>query len=315
MQHALISWAQARGDRVAWGPGRLAAEARHAILARERAGEFDPAFFESELRELAEMPDPSSLPTLIMVAMPRPAHRARFEFDLAGLAQGHLDAVLPPHYVPLPHGPTYEDVRRDLAGNGLPGARVERAEGPRKVMAAALGLVRYGRNNLTYVDGVGSYHRLMAYATDAALPALPPPHGPMLLDECASCDRCARACPTGAIRSDRVLLHGERCLTLANESAGAWPAWVEERMFGCLVGCLLCQRACPANPKLVVEETGIVFSVAETQALIERPTNLPAGLEAGIRDKLDRIGLGPYLPLLGRNLLALIRRGRRLGPA
>ena len=40
---------------------------------------------------------------------------------------------------------------------------------PIKTVAAMLGLVRYGRNNIAYADGIGSYLQLCGYITDARL--------------------------------------------------------------------------------------------------------------------------------------------------
>ena len=65
---------------------------------------------------------------------------------------------------------------------------------PLKPLAVRLGLVRYGRNNVTYAPGMGSYIQLLGYLTDASLP-LPDgwrPQEPTLLPEC---ERAAPAAP------------------------------------------------------------------------------------------------------------------------
>ena len=147
---------------------------------------------------------------------------------------------------------------------------MELIDAPLKALAARLGLVRYGRNNVTYAPGIGSYLQLIGCVTDAALPVPADwtPQEPQLLDLCETCGECETACPTGAIGSDRVLLHAERCLTLANEATATFPDWLPSSAHHCLIGCLLCQRACPENARLEVEDTGIVFTAEETAALL-----------------------------------------------
>ena len=199
-------------------------------------------------------------------------------------------------------------LHEDDGGDGLPGARVEKLDVPLKSLAARLGLVRYGRNNVTYASGIGSYLQLFGYGTDAALP-LPPgwqPREPELLAECAECPVCRALCPAGAIGADRVLLHAERCLTLVNESPGAWPDWIPSSVHHCIVGCLLCQRTCPANAELAVENSGIVFTADEISALLAGDAERNGAVWDGIRAKLNELGQGGMELVLGRNLRALV---------
>jgi hypothetical protein len=75
----------------------------------------------------------------------------------------------------------------------------------------------------------------------------------------------------------------------------------------CLVGCLECQRACPANPELKIERTGLVFSAAETRRLLSGNSAADDRAETGIRAKLAWLGQ-PYIEsVLGRNLRALLQ--------
>ncbi len=106
------------------------------------------------------------------------------------------------------------------------------------------------------------------------------------------------------------MLHAERCLTFANENPGPWPDYVPAWAHRCLLGCLVCQRVCPANPKLPIETSGVSFSAAETAALLNDDTASPARF--GIRTKLAFLGQPYSEPVLGRNLRALLdsRRGK-----
>ena len=296
----LRAWAAARGYAVAWGPLAAVAAAREEIRRRHAGGELDDGFFRSGLAALAAAEPQRAGAAVVAVARPEPARRVGFR--LPGRV---VEAILPPTYVR--YRETFEEVRQDLAAHALPGVRVEHLSWPHKAAAARLGLVRYGRNNLAYAGALGSWVQLCAYVTDADLGAAGAAAigEPRLLDECAACSACTEACPTGAIGWDRVLLRAERCLTHVNEGPGQWPDWVPERAHHCLIGCLACQRACPANPPLPVVDSGVVFSEEETDALLaEGPPGGSAG--AGIRVKLAFLGLTSYEPaVLGRNLRAL----------
>ena len=89
-----------------------------------------------------------------------------------------------------------------------------------------------------------------------------------------------------------------------------WPDWVPARAHHCLVGCLACQRACPANSKLRVEDSAVRFSFAETRALVETDAAQTDRAEIGIRAKLAWLGQPGLEPVLGRNLRALLAARR-----
>ncbi len=239
------------------------------------------------------------------------ARPARPAYTIAFTVDGRrVEEVFPPTYVR--YQPLFEEVRQDLQRHGLAGARVERLNVPLKSLAARLGFVRYGRNNVTYSPRVGSYFQLFGYLTDAALPLSADwrPCEPELLPACEGCSVCIAASPTGAIGADRVLLHGERCLTVVNENPGAWPAWVPTSAHNCILGCLLCQRPCPANPDLPVVSTGVVFTAEETGALLDADGTHEGPAWKGVRAKLEKLGQPYQEPVLGRNLRALLHARR-----
>jgi len=307
MDATLIRWAKGRGYRVGWGLPTALAAAREDVLSRRRSGELDPGFFEANLAGFESFEAPWEGPaTVVVVVMPRPAHLVAFTVN-----GRQVETIFPPTYVR--YQALFEEVRLDLQKHGLPGARVERLNVPLKSLAARLGLVRYGRTNVTYAPGFGSYLQLLGYLTDAALP-LPVewrPCEPELLPDCEGCSVCLAACPTGAIGEDRVLLRGEQCLVAVNERAGEWPAWIPPSAHNCIIGCLLCQRPCPANPELPVERTDVVFTAEETEALLGDGGAHEDPAWDGVRAKLERLGL-PYQEqqVLGRNLRALLEARR-----
>ncbi len=313
MNDALSRWAESQGGLVAWGPaGPLLEQVRSDLEQRVTAGEIaadaarggiDRAF---AVENLTFDYDCGGLDggMLVMIAMPRPAHLVGFVHDGA-----RLNLLMPPTYER--YRPTFEDVRRDLAEGPLRGFRVKVVRAPLKLLAARLGLVRYGRNNLTYAPGLGSYMQLLGYVTDAPLPIASDwkPSEPALLDECADCGICAAVCPTGAIPEDRILLRAERCLTLANETAGDWPAHVPKSVHHCLIGCLICQKDCPANPTLPIVDTGVVFTEEETRALLTEGDGHDGTAWRGIRRHLDTLGQPYQEPVVGRNLRAFLLAG------
>ena len=303
MVHSLHQWASARGGFAAWGPSAVVALVYDDLARRRDAGEFDEQF-SADLPSLAfrARPAPPHLPVVLVVALPRPAHAVTILHD-----GRRFRGLLPPTYVR--YRPLFEDVRRELAANVFPGRDVDLLDVPLKALAARLGLVRYGRNNIAYAPGIGSYLQLYGYATSADLPVDPAwrPAEPRLLDECEDCDICQSTCPTGAIGVERVLLHGERCLTYANESPQALPEWIPASAHHCIVGCLHCQRPCPANPDLRIEDTGVALDESETATLVAG-TAENGPLAARIHSKLDGLGLSFDLALLGRNLRTLVSR-------
>jgi epoxyqueuosine reductase len=276
-------------------------EEKTRIQGMVSAGELDPGLFRHELAAHQDPDRPRSGWNVVVVAVPRPAHRVVFALTRTERAE----ALLPPTY--FRYTASFEDIRQDLAANGLPLARVEHLNGPHKAIAARLGLVRYGRNNIVYAPGIGSYLQLGVFWTDAKLPGRPAPDRPTLLPECAGCDRCRKACPTGAIGEDRVLLRAHLCLAYANQHPGVWPEWASRGPHRCLQGCLFCQLACPVNPALPIEDSGLSFSPTETTALLEAGENLPPAVRNSLRIKLAWLGRGHMETLLGRNLAALVR--------
>ena len=308
MHDRLLKWASERGYLVAWGPAELAIAAQEEVTRLATSGVLEGKFYATELGSTAHNQNARTegLATVVVVAKPRPAHVV--EFAAGGEV---IEAVFPPTYVR--YRPLFEEVAADLGANALPGVRIERLMAPLKPLAVRLGLVRYGRNNVTYAPGFGSFIQLLGYLTDAVLP-LPEGWRPQelaLLPECETCGVCRAICPTGAIDEDRVLLHAEHCLTYANENAGPWPSWVPSTVHNCLVGCLVCQRACPANTEMPLERSGVIFGDEETRALLADTGEHVGEVWDRIRARLTTLGQPYSEPVVGRNLLALVEASGR----
>ncbi len=298
---AVRRWAARRGYRTACADISLLDKARSEIRASFEAGAIDADLYHTQLAPLCsgateEMPDPRRI---LIVAVPRPAHTVRF-----AMPSGCIDAVLPPTYVRYSALP--EAVREDLQGDVLDGQfRLGILKAPLKALASRVGLVRYGRSNVTYVEGLGSYFQLAAYITGTLLKP-DPEQTPRALPACEDCGACVACCPSGAIRENRFLLDAGRCLTLFSENEGDWPDFFRAWMAECLVGCLACQEVCPENAgRLRLEPAGVSFPAEETAAILAGGQRQGAVWDR-IREKLASLRLLHYEPVITRNLRALV---------
>jgi len=175
---------------------------------------------------------------------------------------------------------------------------------PLKRLAVRSGLAVYGRNNVCYVEGMGSQLSFAAYLTDA--PAQDPAW--VELRAAALCDRCrvcVKDCPTGAIREDRFLIDNERCLSYLNESADEFPAWLPPSAHHTLYDCLRCQLRCPMNKAYAARVIGpIPFSEEETGLLLSGAAF--EAYPAPLRQKARLLGLDQWPAGLARNVRALL---------
>jgi epoxyqueuosine reductase len=251
------------------------------------------AFFSFDLP--AELPEARSL---IVIAVPAPAVRLTFHWH--GDAR---EALLPPTYAG--YNTTTKGVQDGVAAILAEGGwRSAPPLLPLKTLAVRSGLAAYGRNNITYVPGMGSYAQLVALFSDL------PCEGdgwrePVMLERCESCEACRKACRSKAIPEDRFLLRAERCLTYHNESARPFPGWIEDGWHHALMGCMQCQRVCPEDkPFREWVEAGGEFGEDEAALLLSGPRR--EDLPAGVAEKLARLELLDDLTILSRNLGMLI---------
>jgi epoxyqueuosine reductase len=281
--------------------GRLH-DLREDIEARHRDGLFDEEFYEERLISFEWRP-PDTLPrapSIIAVAVPDPQRRITFTWH-----GETVPAIVPPTYL---HWRQVDERVEDALSQILAseGYHVALANLPKKLTAVRSGLAAYGRNNVTYVPGVGSFHRLVVLWSD--LPCEEDSWQNLRrMEACERCRACQRGCPTGAIGPDRFLLRAERCLTFLNEKPPEvpFPDWVDPAWHNCLVGCLRCQRVCPEN-KDVKDwiEGDEVFTEAETALLLEGTATDQLPPETLI--KLERLDLVELLEIVPRNLVALL---------
>jgi epoxyqueuosine reductase len=234
--------------------------------------------------------------SLIIVTVPQPQVRVTFTREGQSC----------PVFIPPTYSLSTDKHAMDLltAYLGPRGYKLQKIRLPEKLLAVRSGLAKYGKNNITYVAGMGSFHRPVVFISD--VPCAEDSWGESsVLDLCENCRACAKACPTAAIGSDRFQLHAERCLTFHNERRNDFPRWLSLSWHNCLVGCMICQKVCPADKEFIkwIEE-GPTFDSEETALLLEGTPedNLPGETI----DKLKNLGMLEYLPVIGRNLKAVL---------
>lgn len=174
---------------------------------------------------------------------------------------------------------------------------------PLKRLAVRSGLAAYGRNNICYVNGIGSFLTLVAYFSDVPCPE-DTWREIRQMDHCVTCTACLKNCPTGAIRKDRFLINNEKCLSYFNESAGDFPEWLPQSVHHCLYDCLMCQNICPKNKDSIQNVIGpIEFDEAETDLLLSgKPMK---EFPFHLKKKVKLLGMDSYLNVMPRNMKVL----------
>lgn len=221
-----------------------------------------------------EFEAPQALPdaqSLIILSIPIRISTVTFHLN----GQAH-DVLIPGGYVD--YGVSVNDLKKRISADILKdsAARLEPAlKIPIKTLAVRSGLAKYGINNVSYVEGYGSYHDPNAFYTDMPLPD----HwGPLrMLRLCKGCSICLNACPTKAITTSNFVIDAGKCLSLYNERREPMPDWIDPKAHHALVGCLRCQFDCPANDEgnkriekladISEEETRLLLDASPDQAV------------------------------------------------
>ena len=277
---------------------------RDEIETRHVKGQLAVEFYRERLNFYAFSPpdDFPSARSLIVVAVPRPQTPVNFTLD-----GKQLTLILPPTYA------KYSEINQqvgDLLSELLApeGYRVAQALLPLKLLAVRSSLAEYGRNNICYISGMGSFSQLAAYYSD--MPCQEDTwQDPVMMERCKTCQACMIKCPTGAIAPDRFLLHADRCLVFHNERSASYqfPTWIEPGMHHCLMGCMVCQQYCPEDkPFLAWFEQSVDFSSAETDLLLKGSDR--SELPADTTEKLKALELIDSLELLPRNLGVFLKK-------
>jgi len=288
-----------RGYRGAVLPIEHVAQLKHEIEERLSQKEIDAGLYERYLTYF-KFDVAASLPrirSIIITAAPQPQRKATFHFN--GQA---YSGIIPPTYYHDTDKPITEILQDILSSSGC---QLHPVALPAKLLAVRSGMAEYGKNNIAYVEGLGSFLRLRAFLSDM-------PAGrsdwmePRVMKECDSCKACLKACPTRAIVPDRFLIHAEKCITFLNEGTEEFPEWVDPAWHNSLVGCMKCQLVCPVNKRFIkwVQE-GESFNEAETGLILN---GVPLDhIPPETAHKLNRSYMAEYLDVLPRNLRVLLK--------
>lgn len=294
----VLSFMEQKGCRGRALPAGCVSELEKEIAYRIEQGVIHDSLQDRYLSRFSYNPE-EELPgaqSVIIAAVPLAATEVAFEWD------GEvISFVIPPVYVFNQLAVLSRSFREMIVDRGY---RVGNCRLPYKLLAARSGLGEYGRNNILYVPGMGSYIGLIGFYTD-----LPPIHGlqdARLMENCSHCTLCVESCPTGSIGKESFIIRAERCLALYNEVEGEIPEWIKPSWHNALVGCMLCQQSCPENQSLADRLlTGEQFTASETRSLLDG-----AAVEGDLKEKLNHICMTGYESTLARNLRLLLNRNR-----
>jgi epoxyqueuosine reductase len=278
----------------------------HDINSQYENGMFEAEFYQEELAHFDfnppdEMPDAKSI---IIVSIPKPQNGVVVHWNGESRT-----LIIPPIYVGYDALPArVERVVNEIL-NPLGYRALKTLKFPIKPLAVHSGLAKYGRNNIAYVEGMGSFLQLFTFYSD--MPCEEDDWGEMkMLERCKNCWACIIQCPTGAISEDRFLLHAERCLSFHNEKPAdvPFPAWIDPAWHNSVYGCMVCQRYCPEDKKFkdwVV--TLVEFSQEETTLLLNGSSR--EQMPAATLEKLGRFERSAgSLDTLPRNLGVLLNK-------
>lgn len=273
---------------------------------RSSGGLSDNKIFRSYIDELAfKLPDDfKDAKYIIVVAVYTPLAKANIRY------QGGVRSIfIPPGY----YWPDYTAVqlRATVAQRIVRSEqyRIERASAYiyLKHLAVRSGLAKYGRNNICYVEGMGSMISLSAFLTDYDFDE---DHWTdlQMMDSCKRCRICSERCPTGSIADEQFVINVGRCLTLYNEIEGVIPEWIPKVAHTSLVGCMHCQLECPANHRVVKSAVSFgEITEDETAAILSQTVN--DDMLRALSEKLRVVTAGTakeVLPVFSRNLRSFL---------
>ena len=295
----ICSKLEERGYRSIVVPIENIAQLKYEIEECFSQGKIDAGLYETYLAHF-EFDVTTHLPraySIIITAAPQPQRKITFHFN----GQTY-SVIIPPTYYNDTDNEISNTLQKILNSNNY---QLYPAALPLKLLAVYSGMARYGKNNIAYVEGLGSFVRLKAFLTDMSTDRCDW-FEPRVMKECDTCKACLNECPTRAIVPDRFLIHAERCITFLNEGSEEFPSWIDPAWHNSLIGCMKCQLVCPVNKRFVKwAEEGESFNEAETELILN---GVPLDrIPPETTHKLNSCYMLEYLDVLPRNLRALLR--------
>jgi len=258
-------------------------------------------FFKQNYGEFTFHP-PTTLPnacSIIIIGIPQKITPVNFFHN-----GERYRTVIPPTYIYSKVRTTCKEILSKILVKK--GYYVDYAILPLKLLAVKSGLAKYGKNNICYINGMGSFIRLQAFYTDYEFPT-DYWYEKQIMKSCTTCSLCQKVCPTQCIPKERFLIHADHCLTYFNENEGDFPLCVNSQSHNALVGCMHCQIVCPQNKKfLQLHEQTIDLSEDEISVILKKTPR--EYIPPTLMKKLANLNLDEYYSLLGRNLSVLMNK-------
>lgn len=233
---------------------------------------------------------------IIVVAIPQ-----KTSILTLNIEERKLDVIIPPTYI---YTKDQNIIYHILLKIFKDVKKISYANLPKKLIAVRSGLAEYGRNNISYVKGMGSFHRLETYYIDFPL-EVDDWYKESMMKQCNTCSKCLTACPNKCIRENNFVIKAEHCLTYFNENKNDFPEWIDNNSHNSLIGCMICQNVCPINKKYKDKEKILSISKKESELLLNKfgKINLTKKLE----EKLRNINMDEYISILPRNIKLLMK--------
>ena len=219
--------------------------------------------------------------SIIAIAVPRNLTKAVFTME-----NKKYDFTIPPTY--WKYRQTVQEIKGVLSDildkYGFHAAATDLSE---KLLAVHSGLAFYGKNNITYIPGWGSFYQLVSYFSD--MPAGQDEwHELRMLEKCNNCSACEKVCPTNAISAGRFTINAEKCLTFYNENEDGFPGWLNPKAHNSLIGCMYCQHYCPENKQFRNNvDVTTEFSETETRQIFD--AGMLEELPLELNEKLENL--------------------------
>ena len=219
----------------------------------------------------------------------QPGDRAEFILNTDG---GRRAIPVPPPFITPAEKKRFDNVV-DSATSEIQTAHTRGIS--QKLLVALSGLGKYGRNNICYINGLGSYFNVRAFYTDVLYKG--DIHPLTFLDECESCGICEKNCVTGALSDSAI--DAAKCISLYNENDGEIPDWIPITAHATMISCSRCQEGCPANGPLSLKKHTLELDEDETRTLLACPAS---ELPIELKNKLSEFGADErFISVAGRN--------------
>lgn len=254
---------------------------------------------------------PENIPdakSIIIIAISGKLGVINFNLD----AEKH-DAMIPPNY--YDRGVEIEDLKNLILKEIIkkPGYKIEYTRDLHlKLLAVRSGLGKYGRNNICYVDKMGSLFNLYAFFTDFQFDE-DNWYDIRMMETCEKCTICIKNCPTGAIpapNDENFVININKCIPVYNEIRGIVPDWIPSNAHNALMGCLKCQIPCPGN-RDALKKMWRFEDISEKETKMILDGKIDEKLVNSISEKLKMFSPSDadnMIPVIKRNLQFLINK-------